>query len=584
MNSRRVVLILVFLAVLAMAASAQDAQPATSAASAAGPARGNAQPADPGFEHLRLWQGQYYRVSRSSVEECIVVLEDGRFHREKVEQAPEGTHTKAFQGTLSSEDLAQLAAIVGSDEFRSVHFDALGQELRPSARKLSVDIWRKNGKQSLNFPDEEIRKKYDDTLEPLLGWWKKIDREETPATNAITGCQVGRKNPAQPKVAAPVASPVAPAPGAQHQDAQNIAGSGTVSPSAIPFFYLRLWQSEQSGFSGVRTQKCMVIHGDGSFHREEISQGANGTRSKVFKGTLSPAELTALTQITSTGQFRSIVHVWQPEQMTLRSDPAIAMNIWRPDGPQEFFFPDRLSRQPYKDTVGALVKWWDEASKQPATPLGDSDADSCRPPAEDLNDLLSSSAATAGTTAQASKDVASGANTAPAGDITFSQFRISRQRSLSWYGSDFWGGGGSENASSCLLVGGDGRVHGEQHLQFHGQNVAKVFEGTLIPADLKTLQVLLSPQALKDIPSPQRLIDPAERASANDRLLLAVLRRGGQRKLIGFPNPVGRIPTQFTDPLLLWWEKVSAQFPEAKNAVANHCALANVPGRAVKKN
>ncbi len=498
-----------------------------------------------------------YRITRTTEQECIVVEGNGRFHRERVEQAREGTSTKAFEGTLTPDDLKQLSAILGSDEFLSTHNNTLNQAYRFGDKKLSIDVWRKNNqKQSLYFPDEEIADKYNGRLDALLQWWKTVAHEEAPATKDVTGCRVIPHTPSE-QAGIAAATP-------------NSAGANPVPAASARFGEMRLWQGVGNAFSGTLKQKCMVVERDGSFHREETSQGLNGTRSKVFAGKLSPAEEKELAQIVATPAFRLLVHLKPPERVILNwSDPAVSMGVWWSDGSEQIYFPDTLSRKPYKETAVALVKWWDEASKS-GVEIDQNEADSCRPRAANVDDMFPVS--TAAQTESVRKSAVPVAVNQTAADLDFSQLRIARNRRMSWYGSIFWGWIGTQRLFDCMTLTPDGKFHAEHRLVFHGQNTVKVVEGTLGASDRKSLQAVFDPDQLFSITTAGR--QPADGRVMEQDSLVFQMRRGNHHQRLFFQDLKDRQPYDSTlAPLMHWWQKTSLEFPEAKNATANECSM-----------
>ena len=550
--------ILIILAMLSVAAFAQN--PGTSPAA---PSAINNADADPGFLHLLLVRVHPYLITRTTTQDCLVVEGNGRFHRESVEQAEEGTTTKAFEGTIKPEELSQLANILGSDQFRSTHFDAMRQRYRFRDRKFWVDVWRKDGQQSLHFPDEEIANSYGERLKALQQWWKAVEREKATATKDVTGCKLIPREAPKPETASVTA--VTPTP-------DNTGLGATAAPGR--FGEMRLWQAAEYAYSGVSKENCMVIERDGSFQREQTEQGLNGTRSKVFAGKLSLAEVNALAQIVGTQEFRSIVHLMPPERLVLRlSDPAMAFNVLWSNGPEQVYFPDSLSRKPYKDTVGALMKWWNQADKE-GTPIDQMEANSCRPHADRLDDLFPAA------TLASEKTVAPDVSVQPSADLAFTQFRVTRVRGFSWFGSIFWGWKGSERITDCMKVNGDGQVHAEHRLVFHGENNTKIFEGKLSPPDLLALETIMSPHAMRDVHAAERLT-AAERSRSLDfeTLSFEMLRSPTKHKRGMFRNPAEWQPHEaLLAPLVQWWQNVTPKIPQVKNVTPTECRLNSTPG------
>jgi len=550
-------------------------------------ASGNGQPPaasadDPGFLTLRLWR----RETNSSTEKCMMVEADGRFHREWLDQDGWGTSTKAFENRLTTEEMKRLSEVLGSREFRAIHYDVPGYS---RSARLSVDVWRKEGSQRLHFPNDKASKTFD-ALRPLLQWWKQMDQKAAPQAKAVTRCTAMPQVPAQQSS---TTTHVAPQPVAaksiQNAD-EGLPGEKNASIisfgplSEIPFSPMRFFQHD----NGLQ-QKCMMIEQDGSFHREETSVALRGTHTKAFAGKLSPADLTALAQIAGSEEFRSIVQIQDPRELGLLSSGSAAINVWRQGSVQELFFSEK-SLQSNKGPLAALMRWWKKAEKLPVTPLGDEEIDSCRPRKGGLDDLLSPSAAS-----EFSVSLIPAASTQSAGVPAFSRFRITRLQSLYWVGSiSLVRPRVFEHFSDCLTVRADGFVRAERHNYFfdvnakvqggldpfrsntdavHSHHRVKVFEGTLTNADFAALRAILDSQAFRKFASAPQQFQSGTLPSGFDILDFEIV-RGAQRQQMRFRTAAERQPAQsFLDPLVLWWKKTSAQLPEARNATANNCAL-----------
>ncbi len=151
------------------------------------------------FTEISMQRMTFSGVGVAPTSDCLLINANGSFHREH-EVMGEVIWTDVYEGTLSEADMKALIAAIDNDEFKAIKLPevTLNAMRRMKEESLIINILRPGGGQSLNFPSPETRKAHENTLKPLLSWWKSLEKRKMKKIKGAepTGCMPGtvRKN------------------------------------------------------------------------------------------------------------------------------------------------------------------------------------------------------------------------------------------------------------------------------------------------------------------------------------------------------------------------------------------------------
>lgn len=125
--------------------------------------------------------------------DCILIHPDGSFHREHQQMDTAGVNwTDIYEGKLSQPQLDGLVAAVDTAEFKTIAATTPMGGLRhvKADESLIVNIFRGMSSQAFALMDSAERKPHEQTVKPLLTWWKAIERQKLPKLKGAkpTGC------------------------------------------------------------------------------------------------------------------------------------------------------------------------------------------------------------------------------------------------------------------------------------------------------------------------------------------------------------------------------------------------------------
>ena len=175
--------------------------------------------------------------------------------------------TNVYVGLLPPQNVQEIQAVLDASPLAQLSQGDIHRDMNSHTfDKLSIDVSRANGTQSLVFFDPESRKPFRESLNPILQWLSKVKTEpgtEIGATSA-NHCFPGQELP----------SP-----------------SGWSAPTANYLVFL----DKEYVWSGGTERGCVIVYRDGRFRSEKTS-GAHLSHmsTRVAEGQLSDVQLSEL--------------------------------------------------------------------------------------------------------------------------------------------------------------------------------------------------------------------------------------------------------------------------------------------------
>ena len=96
---------------------------------------------------------------------------------------------------------------------------------------------------------------------------------------------------------------------------------------------------------------CVLLKADGQYHLERHTT----QKVRVLEGSIDANELRDVIRIVSDDRLYDLEQKQIPDLMMKADDDHLVLDIHRPGAWQQLFFPDSASREPFHETVGALV-------------------------------------------------------------------------------------------------------------------------------------------------------------------------------------------------------------------------------------
>lgn len=198
---------------------------------------------------------------------CVLVRGDGQYHLELLSAGK----TAFLEGILSSDNLRDLVRILSQDRlFQLQQKDIHSPLLETGKDGLMLSVLRPNYSwQSLIFPSAESRYPFRDTLDPLLQWFDRIEKEKGRKLSEEEGrnsCQV------------PGEIRLKQRPAKKAPDAVTGQGVPGEQPPSPPTYLFRLFTSQMD--NGRVENTCLIVFASGTYHGVRQSENI---RSKEMK-------------------------------------------------------------------------------------------------------------------------------------------------------------------------------------------------------------------------------------------------------------------------------------------------------------
>jgi hypothetical protein len=105
---------------------------------------------------------------------------------------------------------------------------------------------------------------------------------------------------------------------------------------------------------------CVLLNADGRYHLERHAP----RKVRVFEGHLDQIELREIVGILSEDVLLHLEQKSIPDLMMKADDDRVILEIHRPQSWQQLLFPDSLSREPFREVMGPLLKFLESANKK----------------------------------------------------------------------------------------------------------------------------------------------------------------------------------------------------------------------------
>ncbi len=145
------------------------------------------------------------------------------------------------------------------------------------------------------------------------------------------------------------------------------------------FLMIILQRSSLTRSTGVTTNDCVLVQGDGSFRREHESVHVSLMNwTDVYEGRLSAADLSALSAAIDSEEFRTMNSELPPGSASLMDSDLIQINVLRSGGAQKLQI-DGKARKAHEKTLKPLLTWWSKAEKIKLPKIKDGKSTGCQP-------------------------------------------------------------------------------------------------------------------------------------------------------------------------------------------------------------
>jgi hypothetical protein len=257
------------------------------------------------------------------------------------------------------------------------------------------------------------------------------------------------------------------------------AQSKSQSPDPAPSYLLRM---ERAAYL---ESVCVLLNADGRYHLERHQP----RKVRVFEGTLREDELRDVIRIVSGKPLFGAEQKDVPELMLKSDDDRVTLAIHRLGAWQQLIFPDSSSREPFREAMVPLLKWFDSINKRKVPEISEeAGRNNCLPPSKtEFSQRNSTPPATDANQPQS-------AQAAPASNAP----RPPENYILHMYESRLFN---YEPEVACLLVASSGSYHLVKQTKTPKKGLSNaVLDGTLTPPQLASLRSLLDAPELVNRP------------------------------------------------------------------------------------
>ena len=206
---------------------------------------------------------------------CVLVSGSGQYRLEQHFV----TKDAVYLGSLSSAELHGLETILELPKLRRITAkDIHGSLLTDTLDEFVIGVFRREGTQNLHFPTPDSRKPFRGSLDPLLKWFKAVEKDkhtEIPASNA-SHCMPPQSN--------------------THLIANSFLNDSPSLGSRGSDLLLRLVNSHF--YRGTVDETCVIVRASGRYRIEKTNQTYNGGVNGSFReDSLGTDDLQALHEL-----------------------------------------------------------------------------------------------------------------------------------------------------------------------------------------------------------------------------------------------------------------------------------------------
>jgi hypothetical protein len=124
---------------------------------------------------------------------------------------------------------------------------------------------------------------------------------------------------------------------------------------------------------------CVLLNRNGQYHLERHTP----EKVRVFEENLDAEELRDIIRILSGDRLFNLKQKQIPDMMLKSDNDQVMLEIHRPGFWQELSFPDSASREPFRDAMDPLLKWFDTLNKRKKHQLSEeAGRNNCLPPSK----------------------------------------------------------------------------------------------------------------------------------------------------------------------------------------------------------
>jgi hypothetical protein len=234
---------------------------------------------------------------------------------------------------------------------------------------------------------------------------------------------------------------------------------------------------------------CVLLNGAGGYHLERHTP----QKVRVFEATLDASEFRNIKHILSGDLLYNLQQNEIPDLMLKSDDDRVVLDIHRPSSWQQLSFPDSASREPFRDALDPLLKWFEALNKTKMRELSeDAGRNNCLPPSKPEFAQRKEAQPP-----QPSTSAPPPASVAPPPTNYLLQMFDTRLASY-------------KLQATCLLVSSTGAYHLVKQSQSTISNALEnmVLDGTLAPAEQASLRSILDAPDLVNQPDEPQEFEP----------------------------------------------------------------------------
>ncbi len=232
---------------------------------------------------------------------------------------------------------------------------------------------------------------------------------------------------------------------------------------------------------------CVLLSGNGQYHLERHTL----QKVRVFEGSLDADELRSVVHILSGDRLFNLEQKQIPDLMLKSDNDQVMLEIHRPGSWQQLVFPDSASREPFRDAMDPLLKWFEAVNKRKMHELSEeAGRNNCLPP--------SKPEFTQRRETQSQQPVTStppSANVPP--PLPTYALQMFDNRMVNY-----------QTQVSCLLVATSGAYHLVKQSKSYNKGLSNmVLDGTLNPPELASLRAILDAPDLVNQPEEKQEVE-----------------------------------------------------------------------------
>ena len=132
----------------------------------------------------------------ASTQRCALIFADHTFHFEHADvHRGKDLKRKVYDGTFTPAEWDALMAVLDAKPLHDLNVPPQPTMVVEDLDLFSMNVWRGDYYQNLEFLDKNSRKPYQSTLKPVLHWWKSfVGRKMTEGAKPSPHCANSQEN------------------------------------------------------------------------------------------------------------------------------------------------------------------------------------------------------------------------------------------------------------------------------------------------------------------------------------------------------------------------------------------------------